>query len=395
VAPGVFGATIAGGGATNFSGSTYTNKVTANFATVVGGLDNTASGEYSTAMGLGTTASGRASVAMGQFSVASDGYSTAMGGGTTASGAYSTAMGVSSDASGPISTAMGEYTTASGRASTAMGAVTTASGDYSTAMGRFAKANHDGSFVWADFQDGNFASTAENQFSIRAANGMRIQNRGNGAPLLVFDTERSWVFRQLNTGASTALELGTVDASNPKPFIIQANAVGIGTASPTHLLHVNGVARSTQSSWATSSDARAKRDIATLESSLERIARLRPVSFEYTEEYADGRKGYEGRFTGFVAQEVESVFPEMVETVHEKIGDKEVEDFRVLNAGGLTPHLVAAVQELSHKVDSASRKSEDGTRSLEVRLQQKEAEITELKQRLAALEKLMRNQKSN
>ena len=37
--------------------------------------------------------------------------------------------------------------------------------------------------------------------------------------------------------------------------------VGIGTQSPSHLLHVNGVARSTQGTWATSSDQRVKKNI--------------------------------------------------------------------------------------------------------------------------------------
>jgi hypothetical protein len=272
---------------------------------------------------------------------------------------------------------MGSGSTASGVGSTAMGSGTTASGDRSTAMGTRAKAIHDGSFVWADSQNADFASTADNEFSIRAANGVRISNQGHFAPLLTLETERPWAFRQLNTGASTGLLLSTVDTQNPKPFSIQTTAVGINVVAPTHVLHVLGVARSTQSTWATSSDGRAKRDIATLEGSLERIARLRPVSFEYTPEYAAGRKGYEGRFTGFIAQEVEPVFPEMVETVHEKIGRQEVEDFRVLNAGGLTPHLVAAIQELNGE------------------LGRKETEIAELKQRLEKLEGFINQMKEN
>jgi hypothetical protein len=298
-------------------------------------------------------------------------------------GHYSTVVGGRGNtASGDLSTAMGFFTTASGPVSTAMGYSTSASGDYSTAMGKLAKANHDGSFVWADAQNTDFASTLNNQFSIRAANGLRIHNQGDTAPLLVFDTERSWAFRQLSAGASTALELGTVSSDNPKNFIIRGNFVGINVTDPTHVLHVNGVARSTQSSWATSSDARAKRDITTLEGSLERIARLRPVNFEYTPEYAAGRAGYEGRFTGFIAQEVESVFPEVVETVQEQIGASEVDDFRLLNAGGLTPHLVAAVQELARGMEAGSRNAEDRIRKLE-------ADNAELKQRLEKLEQLL------
>ena len=85
--------------------------------------NNTASGDYSTAMGIQTTASGN--------------YSTAMGAYTTASGNYSTAMGVYTTASGGMWTAMGYYTTASGDYSTAMGYQTEASDRSSLVIGEY------------------------------------------------------------------------------------------------------------------------------------------------------------------------------------------------------------------------------------------------------------------
>ncbi|MBI5384977.1 MAG: hypothetical protein HZA90_09865 [Verrucomicrobia bacterium] len=45
---------------------------------------------------------------------------------------------------------------------------------YSFAAGRRAKANHQGAFVWADSQDLDFASSAENQFLVRAGGGVGI-----------------------------------------------------------------------------------------------------------------------------------------------------------------------------------------------------------------------------
>ena len=82
-------------------------------------------------------------------------------------------------------------TTASGSYSTATGSETIAGAFYSTAMGRKAQATHMGSFVWADSQGTPFASTADDQFSIRAANGVRIYNPVPGAELLVLETERA------------------------------------------------------------------------------------------------------------------------------------------------------------------------------------------------------------
>jgi len=49
-------------------------------------------------------------------------------------------------------------------------------GDFSLAAGRRAQVNHTGSFVWADSTNANFSSTADNQFLIRAANGLSIAN---------------------------------------------------------------------------------------------------------------------------------------------------------------------------------------------------------------------------
>lgn len=48
--------------------------------------------------------------------------------------------------------------------------------NFSFAAGRRAKANHAGSFVWADSTNADFTSTDTNQFSIRAANGLRLVN---------------------------------------------------------------------------------------------------------------------------------------------------------------------------------------------------------------------------
>jgi hypothetical protein len=129
-----------------------------------------------TELGYSTTANGNSSTAMGNSTTASGDYSTAMGFRTTASGNYSTAMGYATTASGDASTAMGQVTTASGFSSTALGTFTTASARYSTAMGYQARALHDGSFVWADSKQASFASTTNNQFSIRAAGGVRLAN---------------------------------------------------------------------------------------------------------------------------------------------------------------------------------------------------------------------------
>ena len=153
-------------------------------------------------------------------------------------------------------------------------------------------------------------------------------------------------------------------------FDILANGnVGIGTTSPSHLLHVTGPARSTQANWDTSSDERVKEDIRSLTGSLEKLEALRPVTFEYTPAYRAGHAGLDGTFTGFLAQDVEEIFPEMVSSVREEVGsDKVLDDFRLLNLSGLLPHVVAGVQELKAENEALRKR----TAELEERLRRLE-----------------------
>lgn len=72
----------------------------------------------------------------------------------------------------------GDFSAAGGTGSTA--------GAFSLAAGRRAKATNTGSFVWADSTNSDFSSTADNQFAIRAANGMVIaSDAGNSATVPV------------------------------------------------------------------------------------------------------------------------------------------------------------------------------------------------------------------
>jgi hypothetical protein len=236
------GATIVGGGGLGSSlcgpdgTSPCVNTVAADFATVVGGRGNYATGTGSTAMGFNTTASDDRSTAMGSHAtasnfgatamgndtIASGTFSTAMGDGSVASGNRSTAMGVNSEASGGNSVALGNGNTSSGFAATAMGDFNTASGVYATAMGSRGTAGGDlslaagrravvrdfqatgedgdgdgacdlpvgtfecgdeGTFVWADSQNSDFVSTGPDQFLVRAQGGVGF----GGAPDDYFD----------------------------------------------------------------------------------------------------------------------------------------------------------------------------------------------------------------
>ena len=117
------------------NGSQPAQVASGSTSTLSGGQNNTASGENSVVAG---------------------------GNGNTASGFNASALG------GTASTASGSYATVAG------GRQNTASGENSFAAGRRANAQHSGSFVWADNQDADYSSTANNQFMVRASGGVAI-----------------------------------------------------------------------------------------------------------------------------------------------------------------------------------------------------------------------------
>ncbi len=108
---------------------------------------------------------------------------------------------------------------------------------------------------------------------------------------------------------------GLYDYTNAvhRMVVTSGGNVGIGTTSPSLLLHVNGSAgKPGGGSWAVASDRRLKKNVHSVDHALDRLLRLRGVTFEYKEPGAiDERPGMQ---TGMIAQEVEQVFPQWVDS---------------------------------------------------------------------------------
>jgi hypothetical protein len=100
--------------------------------------------------------------------------------------------------------------------------------------------------------------------------------------------------------------------------------------------------------WASVSDARLKRDMRPLQGTLERLLRLRPVTFEWISPEKHG--GQSTPQIGFVAQEVERVFPEWVVTDHEGYRALAIRGFEALAVEALR-ELHAENQELRRRID--------------------------------------------
>ena len=186
----------------NVSSTQWDDASIGNYSTVAGGVNNTASGQYSTVGGgwSNTVANLRATISGGGSNSVGGDYGTVAGGNgntangntatigggnaNTAAGDYGTVSGGRTNSASSSYSAVGggQNNTASGQWATIPGGrLNAATGNYSFAAGNRAKANHAGAFVWGDQTAADFASTAVDQFLIRASGGVGIGTSSPGA----------------------------------------------------------------------------------------------------------------------------------------------------------------------------------------------------------------------
>jgi hypothetical protein len=87
------------------------------------------------------------------------------------------------------------------------------------------------------------------------------------------------------------------------------------------------------------SDTRLKTNIAALHDVLEKVTKIRGISFERNDVYKQMYKTTGKRELGVSAQDVETMFPELVTTWGEK-------NYKAVNYGRLTAVLIEAIKEL-------------------------------------------------
>jgi len=100
------------------------------------------------------------------------------------------------------------------------------------------------------------------------------------------------------------------------------------------------------------SDKRLKKDIHTISESLDRILELRPTEFVWKEN--------EKRDIGFIAQEVEEIIPEIVETsegfLDTHIDDDSQNNIKTVSYPKLIPYLVDTIQVLTKRIEELEKK---------------------------------------
>ena len=191
--------------------------------------------------------------------------------------------------------------------------------------------------------------------------------------------------RQLGSGSSTALELVSIGGGGNKDFIINTSAnVGIGTTSPAFNLHVNGSAgKPGGGSWSNASDKRLKDVQGRFTRGLEAVSGLNPIIYKYKKDnplHLPSAREY----VGLIAQEVEKVIPEAVET------DKG--EYLHLNNDAIIWTMLNAIKQLHHTTQQLHQ--ENVTLKIELReMRAMKIKMTQFETTLLKLERLTAIQK--
>lgn len=266
-----------GGGEMNLAGDSTVAPIDTSHATVGGGYSNQATGKFSTIGG------GDRNKATGKHSTVGGGDRNEASGveATVSGGTRNKAIGDGATVGGGVDNeARGKHSAVPG------GNKNIAKGGFSFAAGWRAQANHNGAFVWADSTDADFTSTDANQFLIRASGGVGI-------------------------GANTTPNILTIVQNSATDPIADA--------------------------WTTYSSRRWKTNIRPIEGAMEKIRRLRGVTYDWK---ADGKHDI-----GLIAEEVGEVVPEVV--AYEDNGI----DARSVDYARLVALLIEAVKEQQKEIE--------------------------------------------
>ncbi len=299
-----------GSGTSIFSGSDGSIAMGFNAAVASGsnsislGRNSSANGGTSVAVGSNADAA-QNGVAVGSFAQANAAANaTAVGNSVTASGAFSLALGNSASATGSQATALGSLNSATGAASISIGHLSVSAGDGSLAMGQNVTAHSAGETVGGTYSTDYTPVSATN---LNAAD--RLFNLGNGT----------------NSGS-------TSDAFT----ILKNEQIGIGidnfeANNPSNhaILHANGAFLTSTGIWTDASDRAYKKNILDIDYGLAEVLQMQPRSYTYKKDNIDS--------IGFIAQELETIVPEVVYGA---------EGHKGVAYGILTAVLTKAIQEL-------------------------------------------------
>jgi hypothetical protein len=153
-----------------------------------------------------------------------------------------------------------------------------------------------------------------------------------------------WIIDQYGTSASDArLRIFNTIAETNGFTIMENGNVGMGSLTPSVRLQVSGDIIA--NSIAGSSDVRFKSHITPIENPLQKVLQLRGVHFDWNTKDFPDRKFSDQKAIGLIAQEVEKVLPEVVQT------EKTPEGYKAVQYDKVVALLVEAIKEQQKQID--------------------------------------------
>ena len=273
-------------------------------------------------------------------------------------GRYSVAMGWQPEATNYGTVALGNWAKANGFKSTAIGDAITAEGDYSLVMGRRNRAR---SFV--ETVMGQYSTSYTPNSKTAWHNDDRIFsigiNRYDRDGMVMLKNGRIG-FGNANPPTDLFLKQSSNAVNGTAGFSLQSSNNGhtwkvyndgTNLAFAENLVSKAYVATGT-GAWISVSDANKKKNINALCSVLDRVNTLNPVTYQYKTQ-----ENFDHSATGFLAQEVAKVFPEMVYYKNGEVLGLNYSEFGVL--------AIAAIKEQQTKIQDLEKDKEDLSKEIQ------------------------------
>ena len=214
--------------------------------------------------------------------------------------------------------------------------------------------------------DGNVGiGTTSPQEKLEVDGNLRIASTSiNGSPYQDFYSKEGAVGAWNNAARITAsaetingwgltFSTKTQDSAlSEKMRVTNGGNVGIGTTSPSYKLHVNGQVAGV-GAYVNASDVRLKKNVNPIKNGLEKVMKLRPVTFNWRQNEFREVNFDDRNHVGFIAQEVEEVVPQVVSTANDEMNIKSIA------YGDLVPILTKAVQEQQKQIENQQRQIDE------------------------------------
>jgi hypothetical protein len=223
-------------------------------------------------------------------------------------------------------------------------AISTGSLEISTTLDAFGNSNTVGNIFTTGGNVGIATSTPTVALDVRgninstpiSAQAENVINSITGGSYLYMNT-----IATSNTSGFGRIGVWNINGGGHENLILAPGGgfVGVGTTAPTYALHVSGDIYATGDITALS-DMRRKTDIVTIDEALNKVEQLRGVYFK---SLVNERKN-----VGVIAQEIETVLPEVVLTDNE--------GYKSVAYGNIAGILIEAIKELSEKVKILEQK---------------------------------------